>query len=266
MKACSKCDTPKSLEEFVKDHRRSDGRASWCLVCNRLYMRTRHQRPDVNAEKKQYYRDHKTHINEQSRQRWAVNKERYGLAAKAWREANREQLLAYFRDRGEAHRTLTDSLKSCPCLDYGRSFPPFVMEFDHVQGEKRFALGAMSNHSQEAIAAELAKCELVCCVCHRIRTAARRTESDNPKVLAFHEWLQPLKDQPCLDCDGVYPSVSMDFDHVRGEKVSGISQMWSWGRDRVLEEIAKCELVCANCHRVRTQTRRSKNEDVEVAA
>jgi hypothetical protein len=140
------------------------------------------------------------------------------------------------------------------------------MEFDHVEGDKRFALGKMSNHSREAIEAELAKCELVCCICHRIRTDQRRAASLNPKVLLFREWLKSFKDKPCLDCGQSFTSVAMDFDHVRGEKISGISQMWSWRRDKVLMEITKCELVCANCHRVRTQGRRSQNEDVETAA
>jgi hypothetical protein len=49
---------------------------------------------------------------------------------------------------------------------------------------------------------------------------------------------------------------AMDFDHVQGSKVTGIAQMWSWGRARVIEEINKCALVCANCHRERTQARR----------
>lgn len=48
----------------------------------------------------------------------------------------------------------------------------------------------------------------------------------------------------------------MDFDHVRGAKVSGIANMWSWHPDRVRTELAKCELVCANCHRIRTVRRR----------
>jgi len=44
----------------------------------------------------------------------------------------------------------------------------------------------------------------------------------------------------------------MDFDHVRGAKVSGIAQMAFWGRDKVEAEMEKCDLVCANCHRERT--------------
>jgi hypothetical protein len=49
----------------------------------------------------------------------------------------------------------------------------------------------------------------------------------------------------------------MDFDHAPGTKTFNI------GRDRgsrsahvVAAEIAKCEVVCANCHRIRTHYRR----------
>ena len=73
--------------------------------------------------------------------------------------------------------------------------------------------------------------------------------------MAYHAWIDLLKAAPCLDCSRTYPPVAMDFDHVRGEKVSGIARMWSWRRERVLAELAKCDLVCANCHRVRTYGR-----------
>jgi len=48
---------------------------------------------------------------------------------------------------------------------------------------------------------------------------------------------------------------------VRGTKVTQITDMGSWGRDKVLVEIAKCDLVCANCHRLRTHA-----TDVNVEA
>jgi hypothetical protein len=51
----------------------------------------------------------------------------------------------------------------------------------------------------------------------------------------------------------------MDFDHVRGEKVANVSVLVAGGasRRRVLAEIAKCEVVCANCHRERTHGRQA---------
>lgn len=46
----------------------------------------------------------------------------------------------------------------------------------------------------------------------------------------------------------------MDFDHVRGEKVADLSTMVNQCTTvaAIDAEIAKCDLVCANCHRIRT--------------
>lgn len=58
---------------------------------------------------------------------------------------------------------------------------------------------------------------------------------------------------PCIDCSEADPIV-LEFDHVRGEKVMEISDMLSkgFGWGRISEEIVKCEVRCANCHRRRT--------------
>ena len=48
----------------------------------------------------------------------------------------------------------------------------------------------------------------------------------------------------------------MDFDHVRGVKLANISQMLRRPRAELDAEIAKCELVCATCHRLREDIRR----------
>ena len=59
---------------------------------------------------------------------------------------------------------------------------------------------------------------------------------------------------PCVDCGEFYLPKVMDFDHVRGRKINDISTMINLGYslDKLLKEIAKCDLVCANCHRGRT--------------
>jgi len=68
-------------------------------------------------------------------------------------------------------------------------------------------------------------------------------------------WLLSLKaGRPCTDCGRVYPSQVMQWDHLPGfDKVGDVSEAF-WGRSRgeVLAEIAKCELVCTNCHAIRT--------------
>jgi hypothetical protein len=51
----------------------------------------------------------------------------------------------------------------------------------------------------------------------------------------------------------------MDFDHVNGqEKYMDVSTMCDKGfsKEKILQEIAKCELVCAVCHRIREKNRR----------
>ncbi len=62
-----------------------------------------------------------------------------------------------------------------------------------------------------------------------------------------------FKNQPCADCGHSFPVCAMDFDHVRGEKsfgIGGVGIMCSI--PKLLAEIAKCDVVCACCHRVRT--------------
>ena len=52
IKTCTKCKTPKSLDAFGKDPKRSLGRASWCKQCNRIYLspRYRHRKSQRSRE------------------------------------------------------------------------------------------------------------------------------------------------------------------------------------------------------------------------
>lgn len=72
------------------------------------------------------------------------------------------------------------------------------------------------------------------------------------------QYTDAAKDRPCADCGETYPPSVMDFDHVRGEKVSSLAALRHarGGWKKLLAEIEKCEVVCANCHRMRTHRRR----------
>lgn len=59
----------------------------------------------------------------------------------------------------------------------------------------------------------------------------------------------------CIDCGYNLHAVALDLDHVRGTKVRPVSQMGLFSQKKIDEELAKCEVVCANCHRVRTHQR-----------
>lgn len=98
---------------------------------------------------------------------------------------------------------------------------------------------------------------------------------------ASRKVLQDAKAQPCFDCGVRYPYYVMDFDHRPGEEkkflLSHSSQSQvvnlgqektivrkrnflgsnSFGREAIEAEIAKCDVVCSNCHRERTHQRRT---------
>jgi hypothetical protein len=69
--------------------------------------------------------------------------------------------------------------------------------------------------------------------------------------------IQSFKDTPCMDCGNKFPPECMDFDH-RGDdtKINDVSSMTTCSISKILEEIAKCDIVCSNCHRIRTEQRR----------
>jgi len=64
--------------------------------------------------------------------------------------------------------------------------------------------------------------------------------------------LEYLKKHPCIDCGETDPIV-LEFDH-RGDKLGNISQFVAWGKPKqvVLDEVAKCDVRCANCHKRKT--------------
>jgi len=62
----------------------------------------------------------------------------------------------------------------------------------------------------------------------------------------------------CTDC-GIKNPVILEFDHVHGQKINNIADMvnQSYGLTTIKEEIRKCEVRCANCHRIKTHERRN---------
>lgn len=66
-----------------------------------------------------------------------------------------------------------------------------------------------------------------------------------------------LLDHPCVDC-GETDIIVLDFDHVRGEKYNNISNLVLQYRSiqKLKDEILKCDIRCANCHRRITHKRR----------
>lgn len=101
-------------------------------------------------------------------------------------------------------------------------------------------------------------------------TDANWQKDNKEKCIAYHRksnkkarlyrrsWLDNKKAKPCQDCNNEFPPCCMDFDHRVGSvKINAVGEMIAggWSLELVEIEIQKCDLVCANCHRIRTQER-----------
>lgn len=131
-KYCPKCARSKRMDEFTRLRSSPDGRAYKCRSCLSIYNKKRYKR------------------NPQ------VKKNSYRLLAE---RAQRNRLFIY------------NLLKESPCVDCGDDRWQ-VLEFDHVRGKKHYNIATMviKGFSLDTVVAELAKCEVRCASCHRLKT------------------------------------------------------------------------------------------------
>lgn len=90
-------------------------------------------------------------------------------------QANRRYYIDKARKRTNTIRKQVDVLKDVPCADCGRRFPPCAMDFDHRDGEEKIIeVSSLSKRgSKKRLMDEIAKCDVVCACCHRVRTFKR---------------------------------------------------------------------------------------------
>ena len=195
----------------------------------------------------------------------------------AYYAEHRDEEIERVKVRQAATLEFLRDLRRRPCGDCGQTFPPWVMDFDHRDPKtKSFALaaGKVLLKPRDILLAEAAKCDIVCANCHAIRTYnwiksenvfASRAKGTSPYLArrtAYREshskLLAELRTVPCLDCGRTFPFFVMQFDHRDPrEKKYLVSQMVGRaGTESILAEVAKCDIVCSNCHRERTYWRR----------
>lgn len=137
-KACSKCGDEYPVEHYPFNDKAKLHRKSWCVPCRSAYSRDYYQKDQNGVRKK----------------RWDSVKERR----------------RYIGDR-------VNEIKAKPCIDCGQTYIPYVMDFDHRGDQKKSAnisKMVVDGTGLERILKEIAKCDLVCSNCHRIRTFNRR--------------------------------------------------------------------------------------------
>jgi hypothetical protein len=92
----------------------------------------------------------------------------------------------------------------------------------------------------------------------RWKRTARGRESERRTSKARREIIKALLDgikleRGCAICGYRANSVALDFDHMDpGTKGFGLGAKKTYSREVVLAEVAKCRVLCANCHRVET--------------
>lgn len=135
-KVCGHCKEEKPISEFNWNNKAKGFLASSCKICQSAFT------------KEHYRRNKQPYLDRAKKNNSARVKE------------NSEFLLNY--------------LNSHPCVDCGNS-NVVVLEFDHVNGTKKFAIGSkFRSKNLEDLISEIEKCEVRCANCHRIKTAKER--------------------------------------------------------------------------------------------
>jgi hypothetical protein len=98
-----------------------------------------------------------------------------------------------------------------------------------------------------------------------IKTQPARMQKQRRNRRVMLDYVAKVKtDTPCADCENFYHHSVMDFDHLPKFKkvahVSVLARRNNW--ELLLSEIAKCDVVCANCHRIRTYMRKYGSLDL----
>jgi hypothetical protein len=140
-KTCIKCGETKGPDDFYRMR-------NWCKECVKEYNRTYHvKRMKDPRQRREFLEYQKTYQASWGRQH-----------------------------RNERFKWL-DEAKAKPCMDCHLSFPPECMDFDHRDPKTKLfniSQAAVSGRSVASVRAEMAKCDLVCANCHRIRTAKQQ--------------------------------------------------------------------------------------------
>jgi hypothetical protein len=253
---CPWCKAEQPASAFNKETRRHSGLSGICR--------------DAQAEKRQLPEE-RERTQRRNKRRWAdpQYRERSLQASAVRRKTKAREDLRRARARLQK---IVDDWKAQSCIDCGyddiRAIDP-----DHREGEVK--VGHLSRlvtlcASAARIREELAKCDPRCARCHRRQTheqrfAKNRRAERNPPSWQRRIDMQDENDviklrHGCADCGWRGWARGLDWDHVRGPKVATIAMLI--GRIRpwsdVLAEMEKCQVVCANCHRIRTCERRRR--------
>lgn len=155
-----------------------------------------------------------------------------------------------------AHKTNLDRLngkcKSC-CVSYTLGRYTATRNYAPRDPETRAKSRAKFRASEKGKAYDRQYAKSEAAKQSRARFAKRQ-------LILHREYLRQYKlDRGCTDCGYNTRAEALDFDHLPGHrKEFRLSDTGGKSWDRLQKEIAKCEVVCANCHRIRTFDRKQQ--------
>ena len=165
-KPCTKCGQTLPLESFCRNRKAPDGRNWWCRDCAKEWRA-------ANRDKMKIYQERylaKPEAREKLKASRRAYRQRPDIRPKNLESLRRRK--RYLRENHPNAQRLI-AVKSQPCVDCGNAHPPQIMEMDHVRGERKFSLNLQQVVrpfcTAEVFEAELAKCEVRCPTCHRLR-------------------------------------------------------------------------------------------------
>lgn len=228
---CTKCLILQPKVNFHKKKNAKNGIRSVCKNCRSIDRANKYV--DNKEKELAYNRDYKKNNPEKRK--------------KTSRESAAKNLASF--------RLFLNKTKDVPCFDCGVKYPPCAMDFDHINPSlKKFNISEAQCVRNEILLQEIEKCDIVCANCHRIREHDR----NHNKISYWNQLIvYEYKNVSCVDCHVNYPPYVMDFDHRNPEeKLFHISKPMSHNKEEIIAEIKKCDVVCANCHRIRTFIKR----------
>ena len=79
----------------------------------------------------------------------------------------------------------------------------------------------------------------------------KATKWGNDEKIKFYTWLSQYA---CMDC-GNPNFVTFHFDHKYDKNFQISEKIGVLSFDAIMDEVSKCDIVCANCHAIRTADR-----------
>lgn len=88
--------------------------------------------------------------------------------------ANRRNKILEVKRRKKKNQEWVRVIKeTTPCTDCKNLYPFWVMQFDHINDDKKFSISGSLSRTTQTLEAEISKCEVVCALCHAHRTYCR---------------------------------------------------------------------------------------------